>query len=225
MVIDEDGHDINPFNAYLDNGEQEFKEGNYESALSYFEKASATRPFLLNFVLERHRLEDLRWITNGMDLTTWTNNMANLMSSGNPKSRHVSMIFNEEILKYVKSLFYTSYLSFRLGDEEAGKEWFSMVPYMVSDHEKVFYMLSGVPEINSDDEAMSFLRDYCDPMHFVPSIWSRPRRDRFPTEFQLFVARFSTGGMLDEPIAGAVSKYKEILRGKDKAHHTMPKEL
>jgi hypothetical protein len=224
-VLDEDGRDINVFNTHLDNGEREFRAGNYEAALSYFERAVAARPFLVNYMLGGYGLEDLRWITNGGDLITWTNKMGNLMSFGDLKSRHVSMIFSEEILKYVKSLFYASYLNFRLGNEKASTELFSMVPYIVSDHEKVFYMLSGVPEISSNDEAMSFLRDYCDPAYYVPSLWSKPRRDRFPTDFQLFIARFASGGVLDEAIRNRYAEHRERRLGEKEKVHAMPREL
>jgi hypothetical protein len=229
-VLDEDGRDIGSFNTYLVNGEREFRAGNYDSALPYFERAVAARPFLVNFVLEGNGLEDLRWITNGSDLITWTNKMAGLMSYGDLKSRHVRMIVDEEILKYVKSLFYASYLNFRLGNEKASVGWFSKVPYIVSDHEKVFYMLSGVPEISSDDKAMSFLRYHCNPTHYVPSIWNRPRRDNFPTDFQLFIARFASGGMLDDVIKGKLAEHREYrireqrLKEKEKIY-TMPREL
>jgi hypothetical protein len=99
------------------------------------------------------------------------------------------------------------------------------VPYIVADPEKVFYMLSGVQEISSDDEAIAFLRDYCDPTYYVPSFWSRSRRDSFPTDFQLFIARFASGGALDEAIRSKLAARKEQRLKEKKRPHTMPSEL
>jgi tetratricopeptide (TPR) repeat protein len=218
---------IDTFTEFFHNGLEEYQNGNYNTALSWFEKAVEIRPFLLNYILSNYSLEDSRWITDGKDLSSWTNRIIGHVSlSGNTeKSGYIKSIIHRELSSYIQSLFYCSYLSYKLDDLEASKYWFSKIQYLEADPEKVYSLLSRIPGIDTDTEMLSFLKMFTNPVSFTPSLWYLPNRDRTPTDFQLFFVKFIFDGRINNIIDTTISKYKKKLHKEREKAYSMPQTL
>lgn len=222
-IINSSGENIDKFRNSLDKGVRELNNKDYKSAISSFEKAVNIRPFFINYILLNYQLEDSVWITDGKDIDSWINRI-DTQSKRNEKALYIRSIIKDEISSYIQALFYLSYLYDRLGDSEKSKYWFSKITYLDSKPEKVFFMLSQIPEIRSDEKAILFLKNVTDSVSF-PSLWHIPVRDRLPTDFQIFVVRFVFDGKINRIIDTNVIPYMKAHRRERAKLHSMPQEL
>jgi tetratricopeptide (TPR) repeat protein len=137
----------------------------YAEAEDLFMAAIKNRPFLFNYILTDLRLEDLRWVTDGMDVRSWLNKMENFYSLGYDKvslsrNRYILSIMNKEVDEYIQCLFCISFLKYISGDAEGSKDWFSKIRFLDNDYQRLYSWLAEVPLVKSDKRILSFLDSF-----------------------------------------------------------------
>lgn len=230
-VVNSTGEDLDPFNKLFYEGVKEFRSRDYKLSEPLFYKAAIERPFFLNFILSGYPVEDSVWLTDGKDISSWINrtfDQAGLTPQEEEKpekAMYIKSMIEDEISAYIQSLFYLSYINYAKGDRSSSEYWFSKIPYLISDPGKVRLMLSRVPEIKSDDDAMSFLNKFTEAASYIPILWNKPVRDRLPTNFQLFTVKFMFDGKVNELIDNKAARYMKTHRKEREKPHSMPGAL
>lgn len=138
-IYDARGLNIDKFSRYFNEAIKEFKLGHNEKASILFKEAIETRPFLLNYVLSKYELKDLKWITGRKDLKSWIGDIVSyydLVCEGYSveKIKYISSIIDEEINDYIKCLSCEAYLDRILGRPEESKEMLSQIKFLESDY-------------------------------------------------------------------------------------------
>lgn len=230
-VVNSSGEDLDPFNKLFYEGVKDFRNKNYKLSEALFYKAVKQRPFFLNYILSSYPIEDSVWLTDGKDISSWINRKFDQVGltpqeeEKPEKAIYIRSMIENEISTYIQSLFYLSYINYAKGDRSNSEYWFSKIPYLISDPEKVRLILSRVPEIKSDHNAMSFLSKFTEAASYIPILWNKPVRDRLPTNFQLFIVKFFFDGRINEIIDNKAAFYLKTYRKERKKSHSMPGAL
>jgi len=178
------GLNIDKFSSYLDEAEKELISGNNKEAYILLTKAAGIRPFLINYVLSKYELRDLRWITRGSDLKSWTDNILKyelrdlmFITNGNDlkswtdevindttgynmtKFKYVSPVVTNEINNYIKCLFYKAYLEHLSRSFKESDGTLSQIGFIESDHGKISSLLGNELPVRSNKEMQVFLRN------------------------------------------------------------------
>lgn len=162
MIKNAKGRNIDMFSRFFEKAREQLMSNRYREAEDLFMAAIKERPFLLNYILPGLRLEDLRWITGGIDARTWLNKMENFYSAGFDevslsRNRYILSIMNKEVDEYIKCLFYISFLKHISGDIHASRQWFLKIRFLDSDFKRLRSCLAETPSVKSDKRILSFL--------------------------------------------------------------------
>ncbi len=203
-IYNASGSNIDKFSSYLDEGEKELISGNNKRAYTLLTKAAGIRPFLVNYVLSKYELKDLKWITRGSDLKSWTDSifkyeLRDLMFITNKsdlkswtdsviddtagynmaKFKYVSPVVTNEINNYIKCLFYKAYLERLAGSFKESDGTLSQIGFIESDRGKISSLLGNGLPVRSNKEMQAFLHNNIDKI-------SMPYNAK-PAEFYGFV--------------------------------------
>jgi len=157
------GQNIEPFFYFFQEAVKNMELKHYKVADDLFKRAVRQRPFLLNYILSKYRLEDLKWITNDRQMRSWVNKIALGYHRGGETPRkitYISTIMNKELDSYIECLFYLSYLRYLSSETKASKYWLYQIGFIERDYEKIYHHLSQVHTIKSDKEILSFLKSF-----------------------------------------------------------------
>lgn len=170
---------VAPFDRMHEAALSQLSQGNEEAAGTLFLQAARHRPFLLRFLLPNTcRLEDLRWLTNGIGLGRW---LAQI-----PKHPRIAKVFEKELSDYEACLFYLAYLGDRHGRKEESRYWLSQLYYLEQDPEVLTSRLSQRPRVREEPAVAEFLRSLKQGGLFVdPARW---QKDDY--SFGRFLGRF-----------------------------------
>lgn len=191
------GKSIDPFSQLFVEAVSLMRVGRNQEASELFNEAIKRRPFLVNYVLGSHRLEDLRWVTNGVPMRVWINKVADNVKWGDrtKKRQYISTVMNNELSDYVLCLFYISYLKHVSGKVEESRFWLSQIQYLESDSAALSSWMNNVPVIRDDKEMLAFVHKFDDSSYFRdPLPW---RKDDYG--FERFVFRLIFGLELMRP--------------------------
>ncbi len=159
-ILDRQGAPIDLFTRLLDQAVQRMREGRKAEAFDLFYQAAQTRPFLLRYLLQSYRLEDLRWITRDLDLRGWIHRVDGLCKDWSdqpiPKRESVFALVHQEISDYLVCLFCLSYLEHHAGNEESSQRWLSQIHYLERDPAALVYRLMQVPWIAADPDLKNY---------------------------------------------------------------------
>ncbi len=181
------GLNIDKFSSYLDEAEKELISGNNKEAYILLTKAAGIRPFLINYVLSKYELRDLKWITGGSDLKSWTDSILKyelrdlmFITNGNDlkswtddvikditgynmaKFKYVSPVITKEINSYIKCLFYKAYLEHLSGSFKESGNTLSQIGFIESDRVKIASLLGNELPVRSNKEMQAFLHNNID---------------------------------------------------------------
>lgn len=163
-IYDARNSNIDKFSLYFDEAVKELRSGNDEKASLLFEKAVEIKPFLLNYVLSKYELKDLKWITGRSDLKSWISDIIGYYNFGHGSHRvdkitYISSTINDEINSYIECLFYEAYLSHILGRPEKSKELLFQIRFLESDYGEVSSLLDKELPVRSDKRMLDFLHN------------------------------------------------------------------
>lgn len=165
-INDAAGRNIDLFSQKFQRAMREIERNDLASAEGLLQEAVQTKPFLLNYILSGHRFEDLKWITNGLQIRSWLDKiiLRSYNREGKPsqKTTYIRSIMNEELDAYIQCLFFLSYLKYLSGDMEESRYYFSKIRYLEKDYQTLYSWLSQIPQIRSDDRILSFLNSFND---------------------------------------------------------------
>jgi len=192
-INDKDGINVNRFNEFFEKGLKELRNNQYGASADFFRKAASERPFLLSYTLGDLRLEDLPWLTNGLDMRVWVNKIGSFYILGSEgrereRSKYILELMNRELEEYIECLFYAAFLKNISGDAAGSKYWFSQIRFLDNNYKSLHSMLSQAPLIRSNNDMLSFLEALSDASLYVP-----PENyiDRFKFEKFIFRLTFS----------------------------------
>jgi hypothetical protein len=159
-VLNKEGINIDPFSSTLGKARQALRKGDYGESQILLEKALEIRPFLLNYLIFKWDLSDLRWITGGRNLLEWVRSIDSYYRE-NEKNRRTYLfsLIQKEISDYIECLFFMSYVSHALGKSEESYYWFSQIRFLERNHDSVNSLLTKSNLINSDERIGSFFRN------------------------------------------------------------------
>ena len=196
-VKNKDGRDIDPFVNILGDAMSAYSSSDYQKASALFEAAIDRKPFLLNYLLEALKLEDLRWITGNVHgLSAWMDSMfaqffwsAHLEQGikwDSEKIKYIKQIIDREISDYIIVLFYRSYLSYESGNVPESEFWFKKIAILETNPGKISEVINTTLSIRPDSNVLLFLEKMCLPKNFtkfvIPESGSR--------EMYKFLVRF-----------------------------------
>ncbi len=185
-----DGGEVDPFGRLLDDAVARMRGNRYQEARELLRRALEERPFLLRYVLASNRLDDLRWITNGLDMHAWVNKIAAVYGGWSDvriaKNERVAATMNGELSDYVQCLFYLAYLENRAGRTEESRQWLSRIQFLERDPEVVSSWIGKVPLVRDDQAIAEFLERLKDPAYFRDPLPWRAGDYAFPR----FLLRF-----------------------------------
>jgi len=161
-IYDIKDSNIDKFSLYFDEAVKELKLGNNRKASILFKEAIEIRPFLLNYVLARYELKDLRWITNGDDLKDWISDIINYYDSWKEgcsvkKLTYISSVIKDEINNYIKCLFYKAYLDYFFGRPTESKDWLLQIGFLENNYGEVSSLLNKELPVQSNQQILDFL--------------------------------------------------------------------
>ena len=160
-VTDAEGRRVDPFHRFFDRALLALSSGNRGESGRLFEQAVLERPFLLRFLLPREcRLEDLRWLTGGLDVRSWLVRARDVWAPRgleNPKHRQVWKVLDGDLLDYEACLLFLSYLEHQQGREESSRSWLAQLHYLESGPEALVLNGSRHPAIRRDPAVLEFV--------------------------------------------------------------------
>jgi hypothetical protein len=169
-VQDAQGVSIDPFARLFDGAVTRMAQNRHQEARELFQRAIEYRPFFLRYVLSDYRLDDVRWITNGLDLRQWVNKAGAAYPSSNeapvPKTEHILTLMNRELSDYLLAMFYLSYLEHRSGHADESRRWLSKMQFLERDPEALSSWIRQVPLVRADRAMLEFLERLKDPAYF-----------------------------------------------------------
>lgn len=168
-IYDSKGSNIDKFSSSFNEAINELKSGNNEKASALFKKAIKTRPFLLNYILARHELKDLRQITGGSDLKTWIDNITDYYTNDKAvcnnerfhvaKIKYVLSVIKNESDTYIECLFYEAYLEYLSGNLKESNALLSQIGILQSDYNKLISLLDKESPVRLDRKMHDFLQN------------------------------------------------------------------
>lgn len=159
-ITNAQGEDIEPFLQLFQKAVKEMELEHYKVAGNLFQKAIDRRPFLLNYVLSKYSLGDLKWITSGDPMRSWVNRIAlGYCRDVKPPQEvaHIMTLIDKELDDYIQCLFYFSYLKYLSGDTKESKYWVSQIGFFERDYERLSSWLGQTPIVKSNYKILSFL--------------------------------------------------------------------
>lgn len=193
-IVRSDKGDIEEFVTLTDEGRKALLIKDMSRAFSFFEKAITLKPFLLRYILpEKAVIADLYWITNTIDLRTWTGQIVTNYQVGperndiRQKVIDIDGLISREIDRYIVTLFYASYAKWTLGELETSDLLFSQIRFIDSNYSRIHSLLLAIPEMRSDKEMSEFLNRH-GKLSFASDVTYR-----LTYEFERFIARLVLG--------------------------------
>ncbi len=160
---DAQGCPVDPFLAWFERGLEERAQGRTVEAGRSFEKAAATRPFLLRTLLGSCRLEDARWITRGNGLREWLEEVIARyqaeQSVARLKQEQTAAVVRAELLDYGLCLLYLADLKHRQGLEQESRVWILKLRLLEPDPEFLVEWLSSDPRVLGEPGMAEFLAE------------------------------------------------------------------
>lgn len=192
-LIDERGRSLDPFDRLSEEALLQLSGGNEREARHLFLEAARQRPFLLRFVLpDSCRLEDVRWLTHGLGLRHWLEQIRDTWGKPGttiPKNRHLARLLEKELSDYEACLFYLSYLGQRHGEKEESRYWLSQLYRLEPDPAVLIPKLSRSPLVQKDPALAKFLATLGEGGIFVDPA----RRQKDDYAFGRFLGRLLFG--------------------------------
>lgn len=168
-ILDDKGNNVDPFGHLFEAAVIQMAQKRYDEARALFQRAIEQRPFLLRYTLAGSRLEDVRWLTNGLDMRQWVNKIGALYSTWSdgpiPKNERILAVMNRELSDYLLSMFYLSYLEYRSGQADESRRWLSQMRFLERDTDGLSSWISKVPVVRADEGMAAFLRQLKDPAY------------------------------------------------------------
>lgn len=157
------GEDMDPFTRLLDRALARLNDHRDAEALELFQRAIATRPFLLRYVLAPCDLDDVRWVTGGPDLRRWVDALGALragwISRPVPKYERIAAMMRQELSEYLFCLVCAAYLEHRAGHVERSRYWLAQTRFIDNDPERWLAWISTMPAVSTDGALLTFVRN------------------------------------------------------------------
>ncbi len=147
------GQWVDPFARHLEEGLQRLDEGDWEGAKEGFQQAVKRRPFLLRYLLSSCRLSDARWLTGGVGLKEWVEEIEgkwrlfSIVPVG--KWGHIREVMREELREYGVCLAALSYIEHQTGHRVQGRRWLSQLYFLEPNVRHLREWLEASPQVES----------------------------------------------------------------------------
>jgi len=165
-ITDAQGRAIEAFDQLFEEGVFQMRVGHPRQALDLFGQAIETRPFLIRYVLSSYRLEDLRWVTHGLEMREWVQRIGEGYNSwsGTPvsKEEHILSIIHQELSDYILCFFFTSYLKHQLGDLKGSREALSNIWFLERNPQALISWISPLPYVKANPSLGAFVKNLKD---------------------------------------------------------------
>ena len=180
-VLKSSGRNIDDFYTFLDRGTIAIKRNDYKAASDFLDKAVSVRPFLLNYMLGRADISDLRWIYTSGDLRGFVDKIsgyygAQACEDDVKKASAVRAMMQKEIGDYIKCLFYDSFLKFADGDMQRSREIFSYIRFLDNNFDSVKRIISEDALVMANNQ----MHDY---ISHADSLWLFVRPENYTDRY------------------------------------------
>ncbi len=173
-IVDSRGHSIDPFTKSFDEGIVQMKGNQPGEALRLFERAIETKPFLLRYLLTTGRLEDIRWMSNGLDMREWIRRIGEkyfLWSEAPiPKFEHTLSTMHQELSDYILCFVFVSYLKHQQGDFDGSRYALGRIWFLERNPQALVSWVTSLPIVREDPGLSSFVQTLKDPWSFCDPI-------------------------------------------------------
>ncbi len=143
---------IGEFSQRCQVGWRRLDEKDWDGARESFQAAVRARPFLLNYLLPRCRLSDVRWLGGDeQGLREWVEELGRRANQWKPvpapKRERIREVMDGELREYALSLYALSYLEKQAGREEASQAWFKQIYFLERDGKRLEEWLTEAPRM------------------------------------------------------------------------------
>lgn len=173
-IVDSKGRSIDPFTEFFDEGIAQMKRNRTGEALRLFERAIETKPFLLRYLLTTGRLEDIRWMSNGLDMREWIRRIGEKYflwgEAPIPKFEHTLSTMHQELSDYILCFVFVSYLKHQQGDFDGSRYALGRIWFLERNPQALVSWITSVPIVREDPGLSAFVQGLKDPWSFCDPI-------------------------------------------------------
>lgn len=169
-ITDGEGRGIDLFSERFHEGIFQMTQNHPDEAIRAFEEALRIRPFLFQYLLPSSgRLEDLRWMTNDLDLRDWIRRVGAPAVWGEkppPKQEAILSLLHKELSDAILCFFFLSYVKHRQGDLEGSQRTLSHLWFLERNPKALISWIGAHPVVEADPAMGLFLQRVEDPLFF-----------------------------------------------------------